>query len=231
MNFYLFDMDGVLLEPLGYHYALVETVRLVANSLGYGDILLTAQDIAAFESSGVSSEWDSTAICAAFLLVQAWKIDPDLRLPDSLPADWLLNRLLTPPDFPALIGMLGDPTLSQMRPLERASLLLLDEAQGLQPAQKAILHSILVNARAADNSLTHRTFQELVLGSATYSDIYHRPGRLNTSSYLLQYDLPRLAAAWHKELAARLEQSGSQTAIFTSRPSQTSPGGFQHTRS
>ncbi len=101
MNFYLFDIDGVLLEPLGYHYALVETIRLIANSLGYGDILLTAEDIAAFESSGVSSEWDLTDICAAFLLVQAWKIDPDLRLPTTTgkPA---AQPPQTPQDFLAL---------------------------------------------------------------------------------------------------------------------------------
>jgi hypothetical protein len=226
MNIFLFDMDGVLVEPLGYHYALVETVRLVAKSLGYGDILLTAQDIADFESAGVSSEWDSSAIYAALLLINAWKIDPGLRLPDSFPAYRPFNQRLLPPDFPTLIRLLGNPALSQMRPLDRADHLFFSLNQGIQPLQKEILRSILINARASVNSLTHRTFQELVLGSATYTEIYHRPGYFNISSYLLQYDQPRLSPAWQRELAAWMEHPGNRAAIFTSRPSSPLPGAF-----
>ena len=48
----LFDMDGVLLEPGGYHKALTETVRLIGESLGYKNVELTPADIAAFEAAG-----------------------------------------------------------------------------------------------------------------------------------------------------------------------------------
>jgi len=40
MDILLFDMDGVLLKPLGYHRALKETVRLAGISSGYGEVLL-----------------------------------------------------------------------------------------------------------------------------------------------------------------------------------------------
>ena len=46
MKILLFDMDGVLLEPNGYHLALKETVRLVSRSMGFEDFLLSDQDIA-----------------------------------------------------------------------------------------------------------------------------------------------------------------------------------------
>jgi hypothetical protein len=52
----LFDMVGVLLEAQGYHRALQNTVSLIAASLGYENPILTPDDIAAFDSSGVTSE-------------------------------------------------------------------------------------------------------------------------------------------------------------------------------
>jgi phosphoglycolate phosphatase-like HAD superfamily hydrolase len=57
----IFDMDGVLLAPRGYHLALQETVRLGAAELGYPNTTLTDADIAQFEGLGISSEWHSSA--------------------------------------------------------------------------------------------------------------------------------------------------------------------------
>ena len=70
MNIYLFDMDGVLLRPLGYHRALKETVRLAGISIGLGEMLLTDEQIAVFESLGISSEWHSSALCMAMMVLQ-----------------------------------------------------------------------------------------------------------------------------------------------------------------
>ena len=80
MKFLLFDMDDVLIKPGAYHRALQETVRLVAAALGYGEFSLSHADIQAFESAGVYSEWDTSAICAALMLVTAWKFDPAIQL-------------------------------------------------------------------------------------------------------------------------------------------------------
>ena len=50
MRILLFDLDGVLLEPRGYHRALRETVTLVGQWLGYRRVTLTPEDIELFES-------------------------------------------------------------------------------------------------------------------------------------------------------------------------------------
>ena len=63
----IFDMDGVLLTPRGYHRALQETVRLGADALGYSGIVLTDEHIAQFEGLGISSEWHSSAASLAVL--------------------------------------------------------------------------------------------------------------------------------------------------------------------
>lgn len=236
MNILLFDMDGVLLEPHGYHRALVETVRLVARALGFGEVRLAPEQIAAFESAGVYSEWDSAAICAALLLQAAWQVDPHLRLP-ALPAHQPARSLDLPaPDFAAFAALLRRPQLSTLRPLQRAERLILETDQCSQnptgssaphsPAQKQALTAILRNARAAQDSLTHCTFQELVLGSQEYARLYHRPAHLDTPSYLLQFDRPLLGKTQAAGLFAWRAQPGNHMAIFTSRPSSPLPGVF-----
>jgi FMN phosphatase YigB (HAD superfamily) len=91
MKILLFDMDGVLLDPLGYHKALIETVRLVSRSMGFDDFILSDKDIAQFEALGISSEWDSSALCAALLVIDAGQNDQEFRLPTSLSTDLLLQ--------------------------------------------------------------------------------------------------------------------------------------------
>ena len=83
MKFLLFDMDDVLLMPGAYHRALQQTVRLVAAALGYGELNLSQGDIQAFEAAGVYSEWDTSAICAALMLENAWTFDPAIQLPGT----------------------------------------------------------------------------------------------------------------------------------------------------
>jgi len=238
MNILLFDMDGVLLEPYGYHRALVETVNRIAQALGFGELHLTADQIAAFESAGVYSEWDSAAICAALLLQAAWQVDPRLRLPltpthqPSRPLD------LPAPDFSAFARRLGEPQLNELRPLQRAERLLLkqnhlssaspSETSSFSPSngQERELVAILRNARAAQDSLTHCTFQELVLGSQEFTRLYQRPAYLDTASYLLQFDRPLLEEAQAAELQEWSARPGNRLVIFTSRPSNPLPGVF-----
>ena len=63
----IFDMDGVLLAPRGYHRALQETVRLGAEALGYPNTTLSDEHIAQFEGLGISSEWHSSAAALSVL--------------------------------------------------------------------------------------------------------------------------------------------------------------------
>jgi phosphoglycolate phosphatase-like HAD superfamily hydrolase len=226
MNILLFDMDGVLLEPHGYHRALAETVRLIAKALGFGSLTVSDEDISAFESSGVTSEWDSSAICAALLLKAIWRVNPAASLPDLLPADGYPEANPPDPGFQTFAKKLGDPDLLALRPLERADRLLVEQENHLRPDQRDAISAILGHARAAQDSLTHCTFQELVLGSRMYTEIYRRPARLGAASYLMEYDRPRLSPGMRQALFAWLEQPGNRAAIFTNRPSQPLEGVF-----
>jgi beta-phosphoglucomutase-like phosphatase (HAD superfamily) len=219
MKVLLFDMDGVLLEPAGYHRALQETVAQVGQLLGYGRVQLDAQDITAFEAAGVASEWDSAAICAALLLVNLWPVHPALRLPVAVGAPVIAPHATPPPDFRPFIGALARPDLRDMPPLRRAEVLLCTSGT-LNGDQRRALEKILRTARQMDGSLTHRLFQELVLGSRTFAETYDLAPALDVESFLSRYDRPTLSPSTGDRLARWLEAPQHRAAIFTGRPSR-----------
>lgn len=224
MKILLLDMDGVLVEPHGYHQALRETIALLARALGYPPVSLTPADISAFEAAGVASEWDSAAICAALLISQAWQVDPLIQLPVELAAPALLRPELRPPDFQAFARALAQPELHRLHPLRRTEQLLLGEGRSRTPDHEQILLSILRTARQIDGSLTHRIFQELILGSRLFARTYRLPPFLKVDSFLLQYDRPTLPPTARSELTCWLADPDCRAAIFTGRPSR-GPGG------
>lgn len=226
MNILLFDMDDVLLKPGGYHRALQQTVRLVAACLGFPPLDFAEADILAFESSGVYSEWDTAAICAALLLKRAWWVNPSIHLPTDARQPLGDSLAISPPNFRRFAALLGKPELTGLRPLERAERLLLSRNNNFTPDQAQQLRSILRNARSAEGSLTHCIFQELVLGSQVYAQTYDLPAILNSPSYLSLYDRPLISSQEVQGLIQWLERPNHRGAIFTSRPSRPLPGVF-----
>jgi hypothetical protein len=226
MKILLFDMDGVLLESVGYHLALQETVRYVANALGFEGLTLSHEDIATFESSGINKEWDEAAICTALLLEAAWTSDPKQGLPEiNLKAKAHLLRQQPFPDFSVLARQLSSPYLLHLHPLERA-LYRFTESDHFSKTQYDILHTLINGARDPKQSLTHRIFQELVLGSNEYSRIYGLPSALDCESYLLKYDISSLPPDMYMHLRDWLSRPGHVATVITSRPSCPLDGVF-----
>ncbi|MEA3350507.1 MAG: hypothetical protein U9Q82_07800 [Chloroflexota bacterium] len=220
-KFLLLDMDGVLLEPRGYHRALQETVRVVGDALGYRDTTITPEDITAFEVAGITSEWDSAAICAVMMLIPLWERFPNLTLPEDIRRWQRPRHALSPPEWVAVLGQLNQPPRESDAPGLRIEKLLGD---GL--AQKEIVDQILRDAAQIEGSLTHRIFQEFVLGSEIFTKTYGLDAWFETESYLQKYDRPMLADTQRDELLAWLAHPEQRAAIFTNRPSQPPPGCF-----
>jgi hypothetical protein len=226
MKILLFDMDGVLLESRGYHLALQETVRRMAAALGFAPGSLSADDIAVFESAGITCEWDSAAICAAQLLTTVWQDRPNCPLPLSLAALPPLPAAPRPlPDFGALAAALGTPDQIGLHPLERAERHFLADG-GLSPTQTSILLDLIRTARDRERSLTHRTFQELVLGSREFAHSHGMPAVLECESYLSKYDRSSLTPADANRLERWVSIPGQRAVIITSRPSRPPEGIF-----
>jgi hypothetical protein len=75
-------------------------------------------------------------------------------------------------------------------------------------------------------SLTHRIFQELVLGSSEYKRTYGLPSMLECESYLLKYDVSNLSEAKSAYLREWISADGHAASVITSRPSCPPPGVF-----
>jgi len=221
MKILLLDMDGTLLAPHGYHFSLQETVAITGQQLGYADVHLTHMDITAFETAGVSSEWDSAAICAAILLENVMLENPKFTPPPSLSLQFPTSHSNPPPKFRSFANLLADAALQHLPPLLRAKRLLLNKAKERTSKQNQALINILETARQMEGSFTHRIFQELVLGSEKFERTYNLPPMLNVESYLLTHDRSNFNLETRNNLKTWLQNENHHAIIYTGRPSRS----------
>jgi len=219
----LLDLDDVLIKQAAYHQSLQECVERIGGYCGFEAARLTDEDIAVFESLGVTSEWDSSAICAALLLDRAWSIDPELRLPKLPTAPDGRRHQLATPDFQSFFRAVVDGAVTGTGARQRAELRLLDGVERT-PGQRQALQTILRTAYDADSSLTHRIIQELNLGAVEYEACYGRPATIPGSGYLNTIDLPLLSPSEAARLIAWSTTPGNRAVIFTNRPSRQPDG-------
>ena len=92
--------------------------------------------------------------------------------------------------------------------------------------QYQILHELINGARDPQRSLTHRVFQELVLGSAEFTHTYGLPAMLACESYLLKHDISNLSHAESARLLDWMSKPGHSASVITSRPSRAPAGVF-----
>ena len=220
MKILVFDMDGVLLEPLGYHQALQETVQLLGTTLGFQSLSLNREEIFRFESAGISSEWDSSAICLALMMREVWKVDPGAEVPKILDQGGSAHGLLEVPGWDQFLDQIESKRDPELDPLQQAEKILVS---GLDFDQSDKVCEILKNAHNPDLSLSFRTFQELVLGSQIYQDTYQIPSVMNVPGTLCEYDRSQLTSETRLELHNWLSDS-RRAVICTNRPN-LDPGG------
>ncbi|HMK09020.1 MAG TPA: hypothetical protein VK449_08340 [Anaerolineales bacterium] len=217
----LFDLDGVLLNSAGYHRSLIETVRQLSLTLGFGDRGLTQQEIDAFEASDITAEWDSSALCAALLLITAWEAHDEVALPHRLPLGKARRRRHAFPDVLAFLRGLDGRATSD--PLPVAEALLLGRLDG-RPDRAAAIQSLLRDSRRLDVSLTFRLVQVYNLGSERFARIYGEAAGFETPSFLETYDRPTLTDEERSRLHRHLRLGGRSAAIVTNRPSSSGGG-------
>lgn len=213
MKIFIFDMDGVLLAAGGYHRALKETVRLAGLRSGFGEVLLTDEQIARFEALGISSEWHSSALCMAWMVLKQEGNGDEKREESGLiDLDELFEAIADEP--------IGDsPVKRGLAVIERFA------QQQSVPAEPAKV--LLAESDNVHSSPTMNWFQELILGSEQYSWIYQRPAIFNTESYLKLYDRPLLNKHKADELIAWASMDDQGAGIMTSRPSH-GPQGYSN---
>ncbi|MBW6464889.1 MAG: hypothetical protein K0B06_00100 [Brevefilum sp.] len=216
----LFDMDGVLLQPRGYHTALQTSVKRIGQALGVPQTELTDNQIARFEALNITNEWDSVAICAALILIHVWQVDPSPRLDGMSPCPRVISD--KKPNFDNFLMHLPD---GGDIPGVTTYTFLLEQNPWLNNDQRAHLWRILSHCRDIYQSLTLPAHQETVLGSENFTEHYHLPPRFDTHSYLSQYDRAIMTDQQLLLLREWLEHPNHKAGIMTNRPSR-SPDGY-----
>ncbi len=218
-KYILFDLDGVLLKPLGYQKALISSVERIGKALGAPHTSITKNQIAAFEALGVTNEWDSVAICTALILIEVWQADPSIRLQGLNARLGVIHT--KPPDFDMFIKSFKNDTEP---PGEAAYIKLITENPWLTGSQRDHLHEILFHCRDIYHSLTLPGHVESVLGSQAFHSQYRLEPQLNTDSFLLKYDQPKVNKKQQTALRKWLENDQHYAGIMTNRPSKAPDG-------
>lgn len=214
----LFDVDGVLIYPRGYKEALRATVDHIACQMGLPDMAPTYEDIAVFEASGITNEWDSAPMCVGALLADALGRFPALGRPtlaETLEAIQAAQISPARPDYQAWARRVLAATPDGEQPTKTILALL---QQALNPTYHALLSAFLPQVWTLD-SYTTRVFQHHTLGSAQYAESTGTPADFETPSTLLDHDLPVLSVEIRGRLRQAYQDGRVRYTIYTARPS------------
>lgn len=219
----LFDVDGVLLFPRAYKYALQRTVDYFAAAMGQPPVAISDDEIATFEACGLTNEWDTVPMCVAALLGALFAARPALARPtfaETLAAVRDAGIAVPRPDFGALARAVRDATPPGQASTATIRRLLGEAAPDtLGP----LLGEMFDNHNSPQAPTTH-IFQHFVLGSEHFTATYGMPAAFAAESALRTQDRALLGAARRDQLLERLTDPAWGAAIFTARPSRPPQG-------
>lgn len=216
---FLFDIDGVLVEPRGYQAAYMASIHHFTHPLDLPEALLPSPDLYSFfEARQITSEWDMVPISLAILVDALLGENPDQFPPPEIGSlsGFVPARLPQAIDYYGMVRRLA----AYLRP-------------GEYPAETALRHpelfphlalsplwpSLLAGSRQVDISRTTRIFQHFSLGSQAFQLTYAQPAEINVSSMLKEKDIPRLPAELFKKIVHRAAAGRLSVAAYTQRPS------------
>jgi hypothetical protein len=223
---FLFDIDGVLVEPGGYRQASQAALNYFARRMGLEDQILSEHIFSLFESQNIISEWDIVPLCLAAIVDDLMGRCPGLSLPGDLSGAFEITHACDLPvlqvDYKSLTSNLG----AGFQPGKTFAglALLLNQPGAINPPFPNIqghplLSVILEHTRDGVKSPVTRIFQQFVLGCETFQKVFDLPYEVETGSYLMQYDRPALDAAYRDELMDFWRKDRLDLAAYTIRPS------------
>jgi hypothetical protein len=225
VNLLLFDVDGVLVEDRGYRAAVTATVNHYSRLMGMGERAPDAAAIEMFHAHGYTNEWDICPLAIGVLITAALRAHPDLQLAPASFEDFLhqfQGAPAGPIDYREWIVKTGHRA---GRPAERAMSLLAEvlEDLPLSDATRAALASAFSRLLSDPYDFAHapvtQLFQEYVLGSSLFEEVYRVRPRFDLPSLLYDEDRPALSAAARARLLELMTHEGVRVCVYTARPS------------
>lgn len=222
---FLFDLDGVLVQPGGYRAAVRATVHHFAQHLGLPEAAPDENALAVFESQGITGEWDMIPLSLAILLDAAAAHLPD-DAGESL--EMFRARARQHPvaaiavDYPKTIRQMGAHLQPGEAPSDRILALVQAGADAhLFPrlSGRPVLSQLLAHTRSLAHAPTTRIFEQLVLGHVVYQQSLEMPAEIESESFLALHDRPLLQRDARDRLAALAKAGKLHMAAYTARPS------------
>jgi hypothetical protein len=221
----LFDIDGVLIEPGGYRYAMRDAMRHFLQRLGQPHWHPDASFVEQFESHMITSEWDMLPLTLCHFLdhalqfvqpAQPWQTLADaaaeIAQHPAFPAPKQLFAVID--QIGAIVnGRSGNPSLWIYKSRTQA------EFPFPRLQNHAVLSSLLAHTRDIQRSETMRIFQQHIIGSNNFRAYYHTEPELDLPNYLTLYDTVPMKAEAFQALQKKIDSRELLVSIYTARPS------------
>ena len=229
-NLYLLDIDNVLIYPGGYRESFSRTINYFMRAMGWKDSNSHQSAAQVFEAHGITNEWDMSAICLSGLFVAAAQKIPDMNFSDSVLDALEIVKTLGLPRKEVNFSQLAREVAAEMEPSEThlptlAAPRVFDRIVRSTCDPKshesinALLDHILSNARDIERSRTMSIFQNYAIGSANFVKTYSIPSPFETSSLIVEHDVPVLSTSNCERLLSASVKKEIKPVVFTARPS------------
>lgn len=227
-NFLLFDLDGVLIRPIGYRKAVLDSIDYFLMEWGFQSKIIDENIISTFESVGITSEWDMvplTILCVIeYQLTKATgkhSIKNRKELTDLLDSvdkeidtDFLIRKVKE-------LGLCLEKEVSPSESIYKE--IFSKKNPSIFPAiftkSNWLFDEWIKNTRNINKSKFLQLFQNLTLGSQLYKKITLLDPILETNSYLIKHD-EKLINQENLEIIKKLEKKiNIYPVVITARPS------------
>ena len=221
----LFDLDGVLVKPGGYRTASRDTLLHFIEEMGV-EVNLPGEDgLSHYEAITITNEWDMVPLSLAIILDSIYQhtgistVQPNLMQCLDVVSKCGLKRFEV--DYIAAIDKL--PVLLRPRTIPSQAILSACERNLAGDLFKFIppmvLRELLANTRDVRCSPTTRIFQQMILGSDTFTRTYGLQAEIQSESYLQTLDCPLLSPECRDILCEGMQEERFYCAGLTLRPS------------
>jgi hypothetical protein len=233
----LFDVDGVLIDPLAYRAGIFRSLEILGSEIGLSrDLAFLPLDseIAYMESRGIHDVWDICNIMFSLVLVNVFhSLSNKNRLFDFVEGQTAgrlqeiarLNPVIERPDYNGFAETLACGATAH-HPPHIALALLRQELASQETTPEAWLSSwddlladFLLSTRSVYESYGTRIFQNIILGETQFEATYGLTGIYAGPALLESEDRVLVSADSVKLLDRLCADNQVRAAIYTARPS------------
>ncbi|MBN1537400.1 MAG: hypothetical protein JW908_11755 [Anaerolineales bacterium] len=222
----LFDLDSVLVYPGGYQTAFFQTIRYLLQAIDIEYLLPGEEIFDLFEAHSVTSEWDKIPITLAIILEAVYQNNPQLAVPlnfnEAIQEIKAAHLNQVSIDFSGVITTIAHafnqadiPSLGLLYAIENHHL----PAPFSQWKSAHLLRDLLQTTRDVHRSYPNRLFQNFVLGSKRFQEVYHLPIEVDSESLMLLNDRVLISPDARDCLSQLYKKDVLRIAALTFRPS------------